>query len=85
MTPVNWLFDLGEIRIMPDTLIDSDAINNLLRRHSLGDGVQDDNAIVNGERIISKYELGYLGTVEIITEADRSVTTVLLPSERGKT
>jgi len=78
MTPVNWLFDLGEIRIMPDTLIDSDAINNLLRRHSLGDGVQDDNAIVNGERIVSSYSLESIGEVMVITEADRSATTVSL-------
>jgi len=83
MAPVNWLFELGEIRVTPDTLIDDETINNLLRRHSLGDGVQDDNAIVNGERIVSSHRLESIGEVMVITEADRSVTTVLLNQERS--
>jgi len=40
----------------------------------------NDQALKNGERLVSKYKLGD-EDVYIITEWDRSVTTVLFPSE----
>jgi hypothetical protein len=61
----------------------------LIARHSLGDwgdvGPDDarvnDNALHSGTRILSSYQLADGAQVWVITEADRSSTTVLLPSE----
>jgi hypothetical protein len=61
-----------------------------LCRHSSGDwGVLDaedkvanDDAVLFGGRILSAYELPMTDVkIWIITEADRSATTILLPSE----
>ncbi|MGO8698482.1 MAG: hypothetical protein ACLQVY_12265 [Limisphaerales bacterium] len=59
-----------------------------IRRHQAGDwgevGAEDrqanDRASVEGTRILSAYRSGET-TFWIITEADRSVTTVLLPED----
>jgi hypothetical protein len=59
-----------------------------LARHSLGDwGVLDahdrsenERSLRHGWRILSSYPVGEK-TIWIITEADRSVTTILLPEE----
>jgi hypothetical protein len=40
----------------------------------------NDDALANGERVFSAYETP-AGRVWIITEADRSTTTVMLPEE----
>ena len=40
-----------------------------------------DDALVSGERLLSAYELPGSHKVWIITEADRSATTLLLPEE----
>ncbi|GKS87471.1 type I restriction endonuclease subunit M [Acidovorax sp. SUPP1855] len=61
----------------------------LLRRHLLGDWGDlceddrrlNDQAVRLGNRILSAYQLEGNTTVWIITECDRSVTTLLLPSE----
>jgi hypothetical protein len=61
----------------------------LIARHSLGDwgnvGPDDaranDNALHSGTRILSSYQLADGAKVWVITEADRSSTTVLLPTE----
>jgi hypothetical protein len=58
-------------------------------RHSSGDwGTVDkedwaanDRALAEGERLLSAYELGNGETVWIITEWDRSATTILLPED----
>ena len=64
------------------------TLNKCLYRHRCGDwGDLDeedkqtnDYAVEHGERILSAYEL--FGTkIWIITEWDRSVTTILLPDE----
>jgi hypothetical protein len=60
-----------------------------LARHSSGDWGDLDKedkdantaAVVMGERILSAYESKPLPKIWIITEHDRSVTTVLFPSE----
>ena len=60
-----------------------------LRRHLTGDWgdiCEDDRrlneqALKNGNRLLSVYEVTPDLTIWIITEHDRSVTTVLLPSE----
>lgn len=61
----------------------------LLSRHVTGDwgdlGEEDQQenelSVKEGFRVLSAYELPTGGKVWIITEADRSSTTILLPSE----
>lgn len=75
-------------------LLDRHALNaaTILRRHMWGDfgviGAEDRAAnlaaIGNGARILSSYEVGPEDRTErlwVVTEADRSTTTLLLPSE----
>ena len=72
-----------------------ESINNethrvipLIERHlnqDWGDVCEEDKqsnnqALINGGRLLSSYKLGE-ETIWIITEADRSATTILLPSE----
>jgi hypothetical protein len=91
---LNALFPLGQIVATPGALsalggegISSDA---LLTRHVSGDWgelSEDDRrenelSIKEGFRILSAYKLPRTGAkLWIITEADRSVTTLLLPDE----
>lgn len=87
------LFNLGQIVITPGALAllaENEDVNpgDLLRRHLTGDwGDMDeedqatnDVAVVLGNRILSSYPVGD-GKVWIITEWDRSVTTLLLPED----
>ena len=61
---------------------------SLLHRHRAGDwgavsehdAQANDHAVAHGARVLSAYETAS-GRLWIITEADRSATTVLLPSE----
>jgi hypothetical protein len=61
----------------------------LLRRHVTGDwgdlceeDLQENRIAINrGFRILSAYTLSTQEKVWVITEADRSATTILLPSE----
>jgi hypothetical protein len=61
---------------------------DLLARHATGDWGelcaydrrQNEIALRDGYRVLSSYEIP-TGRVWIITEADRSVTTILLPEE----
>ena len=60
-----------------------------LRRHASGDWGEidahdraaNDDALKSGERILSVYRSGTGTTFWVITEADRSATTVLLPDD----
>jgi hypothetical protein len=64
-------------------------LNSYLTRHANGDwGEVDDHdrkanehALEHGLRVLSAYTLSTGERIWIITEADRSVTTILLPSE----
>jgi hypothetical protein len=64
-------------------------IIRLVTRHITGDwgdlDIEDrtanDHAVILGERVLSAYHLPDGTKVWVITEADRSVTTVLLPDE----
>lgn len=68
--------------------LDEAWVAELLARHQGGDwgdvggedGHLNDRALRNGGRLFSAYDTD-AGRVWIITEADRSATTVLLPSE----
>ena len=61
----------------------------LLRRHASGDwgdvppedAGENELSVREGFRIISSYRLATAATIWIITEADRSATTLLLPAE----
>ena len=86
------LFSLGQIVATPRALdlLDRHAINaaDLLARHQCGDwGViseedaqENQFSISNSYRILSSYPLGE-DRIWIITEADRSSTTLLLPED----
>ncbi|MBT9523414.1 MAG: hypothetical protein IV101_21265 [Dechloromonas sp.] len=87
------LFPLGQIQASPGALdlLDRAEVNaeDLLLRHQQGDWgcVSTDDAeanihaIIDGSRILSSYELLNTERLWIITEADRSTTTLLLPEE----
>lgn len=84
-------FPLGQIVATPNALssISPDEIERALARHAQGDWgtlSQDDwnaneQALVHGERLLSAYESAQKIKFWIITEWDRSVTTVLLPED----
>ena len=75
----------GALDVVRDHGLD---VISLLHRHRAGDwgAVSDhdaqanDHAVAHGARVLSAYETAG-GRLWIITEADRSATTVLLPSE----
>ena len=85
------LFPLGSIVATPDAIRALEAAGTsaaeLLRRHATGDwgeldaeDVQSNNdAVRHGNRILSSYPLDAHTKVWIITEWDRSATTLLLP------
>lgn len=85
------VFRLGRIVATPNALdhLSQDDILCGLQRHQAGDWgdlceedrAANDQALTEGSRILSVYR-GSNGTkFYIITEADRSVTTVLLPED----
>jgi hypothetical protein len=85
-------FPLGQIVATPGALalLDRGAVNaaSLIQRHQSGDwgnvppedAEENDFSVVNGNRILSSYPIGE-DRLWIITEADRSSTTLLLPEE----
>lgn len=88
-------FELGKIFITKEVaeMIKNDPlqaifIQNSLYRHASGDwGIlteedkeENENALKNEERIISSYQSNQK-KIWIITEADRSITTILFPEE----
>jgi hypothetical protein len=92
MTTYTALFTLGKCVATPYAKEELERLNysplNLLRKHMSGDwsemATEDQqsnrDAITEGSRIFSAYTIE--GTkFWVITEADRSSTTILLPSE----
>ena len=87
------LFSLGQVVATPGALeaMDQYAINatDLIQRHQSGDwgnvppsdAEENMRSVENGWRILSSYSLSEEQSIWIITEADRSVTTLLLPEE----
>jgi len=85
------LFETGKIFVTPGVLakISGYDIMKALRRHVYGDwGELDDEdkaenefSVENGYRILSSYTSSNGIKFWVITEADRSATTVLLPEE----
>jgi hypothetical protein len=87
------LFDLGRTVSTPGALqallqAGESGLRYLLR-HSTGDWGEvdaedrrtNDRAVRQGERIVSSYTLPTGEKLWVITERDRSATTLLLPSE----
>ena len=88
---VNSRFDPGKLMITRNALdvLPRYEINAAINRHLRGDwgdvcesdkGINDD-ALKNGGRLLSVYHTEDGVTFWIITEADYSATTVLLPSD----
>lgn len=84
-------FQLGSIVATPGALknVSHDEIIHSLRRHSQGnwgdldseDIEANDRALRKGGRLVSAYRTVQGTKFWIITEADRSATTIILPSE----
>src|SRR5262245_26228197 len=84
-------FALGSTVMTPGALnaLEPDELLTIVARHARGDWgeVDDDDwkendfSVENGFRILSAYTSRKGAKVWIITEADRSATTVLLPDE----
>lgn len=87
------LFELGQVVATPGALDSLHSLGltglELLRRHHRGDWGDLDQediatnnaALQNGSRLFSSYQVNQELKIWIITEADRSVTTLLLPEE----
>ena len=86
------LFPLGRLVATPGALAlcgpQPDLLFPLIARHAMGDWGTvcnedkdaNNQALLDGNRLLSAYEF-HDAKVWVITEADRSVTTVLLPEE----
>ena len=86
-------FPLGQTTATPGALEAMAASGQtpefFLARHQSGDWGEvneedqqlNDEALVNGDRILSVYRTLKGVKMYVITEADRSVTTILLPGE----
>lgn len=87
------LFGLGQVVATPAAVNAIAELGlsplTLIHRHVTGDwgdlSAEDQQsnrlALGNGTRIFSNYKLGITSRVWIITEADRSATTLLIPNE----
>jgi hypothetical protein len=87
------LFSLGQVVATPGALSTMTELGisplELIHRHATGDwgdlGAEDQQqnllAIRSGMRVFSSYKISASVKIWIITEADRSSTTVLLPDE----
>ncbi len=84
-------FPLGQVVATPNALshVPNDEIIAALRRHVSGDWGEldahdkqvNEQALREGERLLSAYQSSTRVRFWIITEADRRVTTILLPED----
>lgn len=87
------LFRLGRVLATPGALVALRTAGisalSLLVRHLQGDWgdlddedlLQNEIALLSGARLLSSYSISLQVKVWVITEADRSATTVLLPDD----
>ena len=87
------LFSLGQVVATPGAIEAMEEAGqnpaDLLRRHVTGDwgnvpaedAKENELSVREGFRILSSYKLNTGVKIWVITEADRSATTFLLPSE----
>ena len=92
-TPAAVRFQLGRLFMTPGAIEALEATgeqpHEFLRRHQTGDfgelsesdRRENEFSIANGFRILSAYRTRAGVKLWVITEADRSATTILLPSE----
>lgn len=90
-TQIHPLFPFGQVVATPNALevVTPDEIRVAFQRHLNGDWGElddedktaNDEAILVGSRIFSSYETNSQVKFWIITEADRSSTTILLPQD----
>ncbi len=83
-------FPLGRVAITANASqhLDTIAVNEALRRHAAGDwgdicpedACENEESLQEGFRLFSAYGLGD-SRFWVITEADRSVTTILMPED----
>lgn len=86
-------FSLGQTLATPGALeaLEQSGQSSIefLARHQSGDwgdvcpddAVANDQALIDGDRILSSYRTSKGIKIWIITESDRSATTILLPEE----
>ena len=89
--PVNPAFPLGQVVATPAALevVPRELLHSWLQRHQTGDWgavcpedwAANHRDLIEGNRLLSAYPTPEGIKVWIITEWDRSVTTVLLPEE----
>ncbi len=87
------LFPLGQIVATTGALAALERAKQpatcFLDRHAIGDwgeleptdGAENEYSVAHGFRLLSSYKTGAGEKIWIITEADRSATTLLLPEE----
>jgi hypothetical protein len=82
-------FPLGKIYATPGAIALNVDLARYLRRHHCGDWGDElcaedkqanEHSLKDGTRLLSRFSTSG-GSIYIITEHDRSVTTILLPSE----
>ena len=88
---INPTFSLGHVCSTPGVreLLTGGDVTRLLNRHSRRDWGEcypvdrksNEHALARGGRVFSTYRMPRDAKVWVITEADRSSTTVLLPNE----
>jgi hypothetical protein len=82
-------FPLGKTVATPAAMALGLDLASYMHRHHCGDWgdleegdkQMNEDALTNGDRILSHYRLGGGRRIYIITEADRSSTCILLPEE----
>jgi hypothetical protein len=86
-------FDLGQTVATPGALEALQhsglSVSSLLSRHQRGDWgnlddedkTENETALRHGYRLFSSYQITETLKIWVITEADRSVTTLLLPED----
>lgn len=87
----NGKFALGQTVITRNAmeLLNQEDVNAAVLRHQSGDwgeccpedALANDEALINGDRLLSVYRDRAKVKFWIITEYDRSVTTILLPED----
>lgn len=92
-TPQEFLFPLGQVVATPGALAALEESEQspleFILRHARGDWgdipeedvKENEFSLVNGFRLFSAYHTANGTKIYVITEWDRSVTTLLLPSE----